>query len=155
MSTRYSTQQPKDGRWAGVPLAEREFRLMNAGLMEAIWEARIYSGDNTYHDAGVFAVKIPKEKAWVVLGHNFHVVKKWVRHRWYPLQLYTCDLGHALQVGLWVTKSESRGQKEDTVRYKSEELYNLLRHWSFQVCGTSYQQLANYLKSYLEKYGSR
>lgn len=104
-----STQLPTYGQWSGIPLTAFQVQTMNAGLMEAIWEAKIYDGDNIYHDAGVFAVKIPNHKAWLVLGENIGAALRYIQMRWYPVQLYTCDLGHSLQVGLWVMHTESHG----------------------------------------------
>jgi hypothetical protein len=144
----FSANIPTHVEWSGLPLTDYQVKLMNAGLMEAIWEARIYNGDNIYHDAGVFAVKIPKDKAWLLLGKDIISVFGLIRKRWHPLRLHTCDLGHSLQVGLWVKQSKSQGEMEEKVRYKSEELYNLLRLWSFQVQGSGTQSLANCLQGY-------
>lgn len=146
-----STQLPTHVQWSGIPLTAIQVQLMNAGLMEEIWETRIYDGDNIYHDSGVFAVKIPKDTAWLVLGKNIGAALRYIHMRWYPVRLHTCDLGHSLQVGLWVMQTESQGEMEEMVRYKLEELYNLLRHWSCQAQGTGTQSLANYLASYIKQ----
>lgn len=141
-------------QWPGVRLTPLQVQQMNAGLMEAIWETRIYDGDNIYHDAGVFPVKIPKDKSWLLLGRHINLVRTSICSRWHPIQLYTCDLGHSLQVGLRVPKSQSQREMEEKARYKSEELCNLLRHWSFQVQGSGTQSLGNYLQSYLKPRGT-
>ena len=151
----FSAKIPTHVEWSGLPLTDYQVKLMNAGLMEAIWEARIYNGDNIYHDAGVFAVKIPKDKAWLLLGKDILRVFGLIGKRWHPLRLHTCDLGHSLQVGLWVEQSKSQGQMEQDVCCKSEELYHLLRHWAFQAqCGGN-SSLASLLAGYLKHLWAR
>lgn len=150
-----STQLPAHMDWPGAPLTAGQFKLMNAGLMETIWETRIYDGDNIYHDAGPFAVKIPKDKAWLLLGEDFNLVRTAILNRWWPLRLYTCDLGHYLQVGLWIPKLQfqERPEAQKMVRYKIDELYNILRHWSFQAQGRGMQSLIACLAGYLVDVG--
>ncbi|KAG8158364.1 hypothetical protein KVR01_012125 [Diaporthe batatas] len=142
--------------WPGAPLTADQFRLMDAGLMETIWETRIYRGDNKFHEAGPFAVVIPKDKAWLVLGEDFELVRTAILSRWWPLRLYTCDLGHNLLVGLWVPKPQFLGQpdSQEMVRCMIEELFNILRHWEFQVQGTGMQSLVACLAGYLVEVGA-
>lgn len=126
-----------DVPWSGVPLTTTTYRSMNFGLMNEIWwmDPSIKADPDSVYRGWMFEVKIPKEKAWLLLGKDIHDVFRLLGRRWYPIRLHTEELDAFLHVGLWVLQSQTQGHVADVVRQKLPTLLRLLKRWSAQAQG--------------------
>lgn len=118
--------------WSGIYLTDEEAKLMNTNLMNVIWNIRVGGELKSDHGAGVFQVRILKEKAWVLLGRDITTVFR-LMTQWRPVRLYTYDWGPCLHVGLWVKKSQTQGQKGRDMHYAMVDLFRTLWQWSLQA----------------------
>lgn len=134
----------------GAPLTAKDGQLMNSGLMKDIWFTRISERHMPDYGAEVFEVRVPKEKAWPLLGKDIGMVFRLMSGEWRPIRLHTYESGTFLYVGLWVRTSQTQGHKAEVIRHTLPELYRLLRRWSLQAQGSGEaESLADFLADYL------
>lgn len=140
-----------DVQWSGVPLAPTAYRGMNLGLMNEIWwmDPTVKIDSDSGHRGWMFEVKIPKEKAWLLLGKDINDVFRLLRRQWYPIRLHTYELDAFLHIGLWILESQTRGHIADVVRQRLPMLLEILKRWSVQAQGSG---KADSLKNFLAGY---
>lgn len=138
------TDRPHE-QW-GAPLTAKDRQDMNLGLMTGIWTTRISERHMPCDGGMIFEVKIPKEKAWALLGRDIRRVFRLLSSEWRPIQLNTHESGDFLRVGLWIRESQTHGNKAEVVRHTMPELFRLLRRWSLQAQGSGKaESLADFL----------
>lgn len=107
---------------------------MNTDLMKEIWNNRIDQRFKSDRGAGMFEVRILKEKAWLLLGKDIGTVFSLIRrNNLKPVRLYTSDSGNFLHVGLWLSTSQTQGSDSNLMSRIIVKLYHILRRWSLQA----------------------
>lgn len=139
--------KPPTPQWSGIPLNSEDAQEMNSDLMKEIWNNSIDQRFKSDRGAGMFEVRILKEKAWLLLGKDIGIVFSLIRrNNLKPVRLYTSDSGNFLHVGLWLSTSQTQGSDSRPTSRIIVKLYHILRRWSLQAqeSGTA-RSLAQYL----------
>lgn len=129
--------KPPTPQWPGIPLTSEEAQSMNTDLMNEVWNTSIDERLKSDRGAGMFEVRILKDKAWLLLGKDIEKVfnlMRWNKLR--PVRLYTSDSGKFLHVGLWLRTSQTQGPNVAPTSRLIVKLYNILRRWSLQAQGS-------------------
>lgn len=117
----------------GASLTAKDEQLMDVVLMNKIWYTRISDRLRNYHGSECFTVKIPKEKAWSLVGQDIGRVFSFIGSDWRPIRLYTHESDRFLHVGLLVRKGQKKKKKLSVIHDKLPKLFRLLLWWSRMV----------------------